>query len=67
MFSLLKAIAQLVCGVMSRSGRPGSSAGRPGTASRPPAMKAGATGKRCNIFIDSRDVIYVTAHSFVCP
>ena len=31
--------------IVSRSGRPGSSAGRPGTASRPPAMKPGAGGK----------------------
>jgi len=36
--------------VIVRSGRPGSSAGRPGTASRPSPMKPGAGGKRCSNF-----------------
>jgi len=32
--------------MMCRSGRPGSSTGRPGTASRPPAMRAGVGGEK---------------------
>jgi len=55
---------KLVCFVVvARSGRPGSSVGRPGTASRPPVMKTGAGGKRCSILSGLYDVVI---DLFVC-
>jgi len=57
---MIEAVTVGMC-CYTRSGRPGSSAGRPGTASRPPALKPGAGGKRCSTFCGLCDIFCMIA------